>query len=153
MILILIILICGCVDVSAQPEIKTEDTSKEGDKMETEDTSQEKVQMETEFRYIEGTWNRDWDNIEFPFEDDCVPDKETAIKIANIFLENLQKRNCYINHVPQAVLYDTETKIWIVTFGEPDYMVDGVVVVTLGDEIRIAIRKENAEVVKMWLEE
>jgi uncharacterized protein YqgQ len=162
LVFILITLTCGCVDMPVQMEIKdtsqkgeqveTEVTSQEGKQMETEDTSQEGEQMETEVTYMyeEGIFEpKDWENIQFPIKDDCIPDKETAIKVAKIFLENLQKQNFFTNNVLGSVFYDTEDKIWIVSFWEEsDYMLDGYV--TVGGDLSIAIRRENAEVVKMW---
>ena len=99
-----------------------------------------------EIIFTEGVWpDKDWENVEFPFEKDCIPDKETALSITGVLVTKFHQQSCFINYAPQSVFYDTEDKIWIVTFVEsPDYP---------GACVSIAIRKENAEVVKMWVEE
>lgn len=89
---------------------------------------------------------KDWDNMEFAVEGDCVKDKETAIEIAISITEGFQKEGFFTGYVPQSVYFDTEDNIWIVCLypNEEGYV---------GSDFCIAIKKDNAEVVKMWVGE
>lgn len=96
--------------------------------------------------YSEGVWEyKDWENMEFVVEEDCVSNKETAITIAESIIKEFQKENRFIGFSPISVFFDTEDNLWIVSFAETtDYP---------GACVTFAIRKENAEVVKIWLGE
>ena len=111
----------------------------------TPETGNEENLNISELPYEEGKWkNKDWDKIELPFEEICIPDKETAIQITSAFVKAFQHKKLFINYKPQSVFYDIEDEIWIVSFCEGDVP---------GASLTIAIRKDNAEVVKMWLGE
>ena len=105
--------------------------------------------------YKEGTYyNKDWDNIEFPVTDVNIPaieytsvaDKETAISIANMIFDELQNNGRYKNFSMQQVFFDIPDEIWIVSFWETrgGY---------LGSDFSIAISKNDARIIKMWINE
>ena len=99
--------------------------------------------------YKEGIYsNKNWDILEFLIEMDCIPDKETAIKAAEIFLliERLQDEAQNLSYNPTEVSYDTADMIWIVSFSP---FQNGMPIP--GDSYSIALRKSNAEVLKMWV--
>lgn len=97
-------------------------------------------------RYEEGIWPlENWENAEYPFEAVCVPDSDTAVRITGIFMEQFQKQNKFRGYVPTSVFWDTENQVWVVTYAESgDYP---------SACISIAVRKENAQVLGMWLGE
>ena len=82
--------------------------------------------------------------LEMPVESVCVPDKETALQIADIVFKNLQKGGMYKNYIPIAVDYYVEDELWVVT-----YAVD----LIPGACISFAIRKQNAEIIAIWVGE
>ena len=105
--------------------------------------------MENKIRYEEGIYrDKNWDMIEFPIARDCIPDNETAIQIARNFLsiEKLQNETLNLSYNPVAVFYDTADNIWIVSFSP---FQNGMLIP--GDSYNIAMRKNTAEVLKMWV--
>ena len=100
--------------------------------------------------YIEGKYpDKNWNLVEFLIEKDCIPDKETAIKVAEIYLLIEKRSDESLNHsfIPTEVFYDIEEMVWIVSFspyqnGKP----------IPGNSYSIALRKKNAEVLKMWVD-
>lgn len=130
---------------SSEPS-DTPDVKSSGYHSEAFETSNKEVYDMDDIIYREGEWDdKDWDNIEFPIEKDCIDDKETAVNVARALLGNFQKQNYFVNYVTLSVFYDIKDKIWIVVFAESrDYP---------GADVTIAIRRENAEVVKMWVGE
>lgn len=107
-------------------------------------------QTEMEYSNIEVTEgiypNKNWDDIMFPISETCVPDKETAVSLARNMIVNFQKNGKFIDYVPQSVFYDTQDHIWIISFWED---IEGYI----GASFSIAIKEDNAQVVKMWVDE
>ncbi len=101
--------------------------------------------------YEEGIYqDKDWDLLEFPIEMTCVPDKETAISIANDIMINFQKQGSFKGYIPQHVFLDTEDNFWVVSFW-PNVEENNATYV--GASLSIAIKKENAQILKMWVDE
>lgn len=139
-LILLALLLSGCGNNTEIPNVNSD-----GKSSESSSTSNKENSDMNEITFQEGVWSdKDWEKVEFPFEKDCIPDKETAVNVTKLFLGKFQQQNYFINYVPQSVFYDTEDKIWIVSFSEGDYP---------GADFTIAIRRENAEVVKMWVGE
>ena len=141
LLMLLTLFLSGCSNDMAIPN-----GSSNGNPSNSSNTNSEEDSNMNEITFTEGVWSdKYWENIEFPFEKDCIPDKETAISVTGLFLEKFQQQNSFNNYVPQSVFYDTKDRIWIVTFVESrDYP---------GACLSIAIRRENSEVVKMWVGE
>lgn len=139
--IMLVLFLFGC-----GKNTETSDVSSDGTHNNASGTNNGEVCDMREIIFTEGVWHdKEWNKLEFPFENDCIPDKETAIILTKVFLENFQRQNYFTNYVAQSVFYDTEDRIWIVSFSESkDYP---------GAVFSIAIREDNAEVVKMWVEE
>ena len=96
-------------------------------------------------QYEEGIYhNKAWEDVEFPFNAICIPDKDTAISIATRIVRNFQKDGYFINYVVQSVFYDTEDEIWIIHFWENNRGISA--------SFSIALRAENAQVIQMWVE-
>lgn len=78
------------------------------------------------------------------YDGEFVSNKETAIEIAKIVLNNISDFENKKDYNTITVFYDTEKEIWIVTFGKKD---------TLGDCVSVAIKKSDAQIVKVWFGE
>lgn len=98
--------------------------------------------------YEEGIYPyEDLINHELGITETCINKKETAIKIASCILEEFQEKGYFGGYTPQSVFFDTKDKIWIVSFWESrDIYTDGA-------DFSIAIKAENAQVIKMWVGE
>jgi len=88
--------------------------------------------------------NKNWESFEFPISDECVPNSDTAISIAQSIMLNFKKEGMFKDYSLQSVFFDTQDKIWIVSF-YPDKKGYA------GSDFHIAIRRDNAQVVKMWV--
>jgi len=102
-----------------------------------------------EIPYETGTfdWNISEDDT---ITDTCVPDKETAIKIAEGITSGFQKKGFFPGYVPQHVFFDNKREVWIVSLWEESENENEI---HSGACFSVAIRKDNAEVVKMWVGE
>ena len=131
---------------TSNEEVSDMDKSCNGNSDIASTTSGREVSFINGVLYEEGVcFDDDLENIDFPFERDCIPDMETAISVTKIFIEIFQQQNYFIDYVPTSVYYGTKDNIWVVTFSKGfDYP---------GACLIIALRKENAEVIKMWVEE
>lgn len=100
---------------------------------------------EKNIKYSEGVYlDKNWDEFETTYNEFCINNKNTAIKMATIILEGFQENEVFRNYVPQSVFYDTNDKIWVVSFWEGENTNSD------GPDFNIAIKAENAQVVKMW---
>lgn len=64
-------------------------------------------------------WNISEDDT---ITDTCVPDKETAIKIAEGITSGFQKKGFFPDYVPQHVFFDNKRDVWIVSLWEESKM-------------------------------
>ncbi len=79
--------------------------------------------------------------------DVCVPDAETALDLGNVLLNQFQKRGFFPGAIPQQIAYQDDPSIWIISCW-PESAPD-----KPHATVSIAIRKDNAQVEKMWLDE
>lgn len=88
--------------------------------------------------------DKNWDNYEFPINEICVPDANTALAIAEVILSNYQNQGKFKNYYPQTIFEDTQDQIWIISFypNTTNY---------IGATFNIAIKKEDATIIKIWL--
>ena len=98
-----------------------------------------------EIPYSEGAFD-EWNQIEFPFNETCVPDQETARKICDIIVSNYQEQGYFEHYSAQEIHHDTENSIWIITYW--DNSTDAI-----SATFSIAIREKDAQVVQMWVNE
>lgn len=81
--------------------------------------SDKKEENKKELIYEEGDcYNPDeYDEIkEYWYRDDVVPDKETAISIAEILFKNVQKSGACQEYELGMVNYDPEDKVWVLVY-------------------------------------
>ena len=89
--------------------------------------------------------NKDWENMDGYIDEICIPDKNMAINIASAILERFKNEGLFINYIAQTVFYDTQDKIWVVSFWEnekKDFI--------KGGDFCIALKAENSQVIKIW---
>ncbi len=107
------------------------------------------VASPSEILYETGAYN--WEiGEEVTVTDVPVPDKETAIKIAESITSGFQKKGVFPGYVPQHVFFDSDKDVWIVSLWEESENENEIY---SGACFSVAIRKDNAEVVKMWVGE
>ncbi|MGM9643494.1 MAG: hypothetical protein ACI3X1_00225 [Eubacteriales bacterium] len=107
----------------------------------------------TTYSYSEGIYpGKDWADVTAGSEnpdtssgDAIVPNKETAISIADKAFEEVKLSGICQSYVLQGVFYDTEDNIWVVYFGEDSEIP--------GSCYNIAISKATGEIIKMWASE
>lgn len=88
-----------------------------------------------------------WEKADCPFSHDCVVEAETAICITQSLLKQFQKEGFFTGYSPQMVEYQADPGIWVVVFWKDSNNLE------LTPTFNIAIRKDNAQVVKMWVDE
>lgn len=96
----------------------------------------------TEIGYSEGIYVY---SDEISFNKTPIPDKESAVNIAEAILLNFQNQGYFLDCIVQTVFYDTENNVWIISFWEDN---NGV-----GACFSIALKADNAEIIKMWVGE
>lgn len=92
--------------------------------------------------YHQKIWSNDTEQVGV-IDVVCVPDKETAIEIADIVFENLKDNGRYSSFVLQSVFYDEEDNVWVVNYypNNKNY---------IGEDCSIAISQKTAEILKVW---
>jgi hypothetical protein len=101
-----------------------------------------------EIGFKTGTFfDKNWDEPLGTYKGDCVPTKEVAMEIATSIMNELQKNGKFKKCVLASVFYDEVDEIWIVIFC--DYT-EGRGFVTLGGGCTIAIKKSNAQILRIW---
>jgi len=76
-----------------------------------------------------------------------IPDKDTAVRIANTIMRTIQSKGYAKNFTLQTIFFDDVDEIWILSYWEdkgPNWN---------GADCSIAIRKSNAEVLRIWFGE
>jgi hypothetical protein len=103
------------------------------------------ITTNTDIDYIEGTYGKEWDQIQWTFHEDAIPDKETAINVANSIMTGMQKAESkYQGLVIVGLFYDTVDKIWVVSFSKGPHVLGGMC---------MALRQDDGCVIKMWAAE
>ena len=92
-------------------------------------------------------FNKNWDEETGTYTNPVISSEETAVAIANLYLDNLKNEGYCKNYSLQSVFYDTVDAIWIVSFGEKTDEV------TLGADCSIALRKSDGKVMRIWFGE
>lgn len=106
--------------------------------------SNEVTQM-NEVAYKEGIFPvRDWNEVGYPFEKDCVTGKETAICIGNALLSQFQNQGYFPAYTLQEVFNDVEREIWVLSYWKA---------MCVGSTFSIAINKKDGQVIHMWVED
>ena len=76
-----------------------------------------------------------------------IPDEKTALKIAKVIFDGMEKSKEVQKYVPKFVFYDNQDEIWIVSFCENSHQL------TLGGDCNIALQKKDGKVLRIWFGE
>jgi hypothetical protein len=98
--------------------------------------------------------DKNWDDHTGSYENNVIPDMETAITVASAIFDAMEKSSAAEKFTPQDVFYDEVDGIWIVSFWEsiPEDTQDSAPVV-VGDCCSIAIREADGTVLRIWFGE
>lgn len=96
--------------------------------------------------YYDKAWLLDNSDSIHSIDHICVPDSSTAMKISNMIFSNLQDDGLFKDYVMQSVFFDESDEVWILNYypNEKNY---------IGSTCSIAISKQTAEVLKIWVTE
>lgn len=92
-------------------------------------------------------YNKNWDESVGTYQKAIVPNKETAIEIAKVIFNGMDKSKEAQEYIPNSAFYDVQDKVWIVSFGKDANKT------TLGGDCCIAIREEDGKVLRIWFGE
>ena len=93
-------------------------------------------------------WNKNWyEESVLNYTGEAVPDKETAVKIAQVIFDGMSTSEYAEEYNPQYVFYDAQDEIWIVSFWDDS---DATV---LGGNCNIAMQKKDGKVLRIWFGE
>lgn len=84
------------------------------------------------------------------YKEAVVKDKETALAIAKVIFESIDRPKNKDDYFCEDIFYDTEKEIWIITFAKKSKKKGEYIV---GGSCSIALRKKDAQIVKIWFEE
>lgn len=91
--------------------------------------------------------DKDWNEPIGTYQEDVIPSKEVALKVAVQIFEGMQKSSSAQKYVPQSVFFDEQDEVWIVSFWEQtDEMVAGA-------DCSIALQKADGKVLRIWFGE
>lgn len=125
-------------------------SSCEDDRMvyEDEGTVCEDQGKEDVIEYKSGIYhNKNWGESVCTYQGAVIPDKKTAIEIATAIFNSMKKSNATQKYVPQAVFYDEQDEIWIVSFWRDTNEL------ILGEDCSIAMQKKDGKVLRIWFGE
>ena len=91
-------------------------------------------------------YNKNWNETSGTYNKAVVPDENSAVEIATALFNNMENSEYRREYVPQAVFYDEQDEVWIVSFWKES-------VHTLGGGCSIAIQKEDGRVLRIWFGE
>jgi len=116
---------------------------------EVSDSSEEVLESETVFydiHEIQEPEKNYWENADSPVLDDCLDDVETASSVAKLILARFQRKGLFSGYSLQYIEYQSDPEIWVFSFWDGDSN-------ETGASFNMAIRKDNAQVLKMWVSE
>lgn len=92
-------------------------------------------------------FNKNWDETIGTYKEAVVPNKETALELATVIFDGMDKSETEKKYVPQSVFYDEKDGIWIISFGKESNKT------ILGEDCSIAIREADGKVLRIWFGE
>ena len=92
-------------------------------------------------------YDKDWNENVGTYEGAAIPDQETALGIAKVIFNGMDKSKAVQEYVPKSVFYDTQDEIWIISFGKDS---DEII---LGGDCSIALQKKDGKVLRIWFGE
>ncbi len=87
--------------------------------------------------------DKNWEEQIGTYQGDAIPDKKTAIGIATQIFDGMKKSSTSQEYTPQAVFYDEEDDVWIISFWKESERI------TLGGDCNIAIQKKDGRVLRI----
>ena len=98
-------------------------------------------------------YNKNWSETFGTYNKKAViPDKETAIKVAQAIFDGMENSEKVQEYVPQYVFYDNQDELWIVVFWKRlDW--NNSDMITTGEDCCIALQKKDGKVLRIWFEE
>lgn len=122
----------------------------------TIDISENKKALPNEEIY-KGEGIRRWEDIGQSFENSCVTNEETAVKIADAITAELQSQGCFKGIFPDdsimyaiSSFYDIEDRTWIITYGSYETDTSGEKVPVPGTDFCLAISEDDGRILRMW---
>ena len=91
--------------------------------------------------------DKNWSETLGTYAGVAIPDKETALEIAEAIFNGMDKSKDAQEYVPKSVFYDTQDEIWIISFWKDSDEI------TLGGDCSIAIQKKDGKVLRIWFGE
>ena len=99
-------------------------------------------------KYESGNFhNKNWNETIGTYKKPVIPDKDTALEIAQVIFNNMEKNLEACNYVPQTVFYDESEEVWIVSFWQDSNSM------TIGGDCNIAMQKQDGKVLRIWFGE
>ena len=148
LVCILLLLVTGCnSDEINMDEVNSDEINSSNKNIDNEDkimSSYNTAEYFDDVHYEEGIYDKGWGRAVGNLDRICIPNKDKAIKIACSIFENFQKEGEFKNYVVQEVLFDTQEKIWIVSF----WAKHDETVIAVGGGLSIVLRADNAQVIK-----
>ena len=96
--------------------------------------------------YAEGVLeNKNWESEAGSYFGDCIADSKAATDVADAIFHNLALPQAYDEYTVLSIFYDTQDAIYIVSFGKASLQ--------LGGGVNIALRKSDAQVLRIWFDE
>lgn len=92
-------------------------------------------------------YNKNWNESAGAYTVDVIPNKETAIAVAEMIFETMEKSQSFNEYVPNSVFFDEPDEIWIVSFSKDS---DEII---LGGDCNIALQKKDGKVLRIWFGE
>ena len=92
-------------------------------------------------------YDKNWDETVGTYTESVIPDKDTALEVATVIFNGMDKSRGAKEYVPKSVFYDDQDEIWIVSFGKNSNQI------TLGGDCNIAMQKKDGKVLRIWFGE
>lgn len=93
-------------------------------------------------------WDFAAEVVQFPYLGAAIPDQDTAIEYTQVIFQGMNGGRLAKKYVPTALFFDEEQEVWITTFtkkgSDPE--------TASGRRYRIAVRKADGEVLRIWWE-
>lgn len=92
-------------------------------------------------------YDKNWSETVGTYTGAVIPDKETALEIAKVIFNGMDKSKEVEEYVPKSVFFDCQDEIWIISFWKDS---DEII---LGGDCSIAIQKADGKVLRIWFGE
>ena len=94
-------------------------------------------------------FDKNWDETVGTYEGPVIPNEETAIEVAKSIFNGMEKGKDAQKYVPQAVFYDEQDSVWIVSLWA-EASKNETNGYWVGGDCSIALQKEDGKVLRIW---